>query len=398
MKSKARSSSTKDMPVSKRKGTKPPPAEPGALVTPSLPDSADARFVIDFADGALFVANLDFDTELWTALRAIRCPRAEGRYELLNAIESWIGRRMAGLTPAGGMRTLAGEMKCTKPPPVKPAKLVVPNFPDPVADARFVIDFADGALFVANLDFDPELWTALRAVRRGRDEGRHELLTAIASWIGRRMAGLTLAGEIRTLADEIGKVDSMKSKTRIRSTRSSRALARIKQAPAVPLAEWDIAKLLRQAGGGHRELGELFLNQARYGNPVPDLKTLSEEDRRRQLIEVAGFVENVAPADVLESALAAQLSAVHNYGMRLLRRASRGQNDDVAGVHVSRALRLIASFQRGVEVLDSHRRRGQPQIVRVERVTVNSGGQAVVGVVTGKGSRPPAKKSEPHTP
>ena len=44
--------------------------------------------------------------------------------------------------------------------------------------------------------------------------------------------------------------------------------------------------------------------------------------------------------------------------------------------------KLTRSFAGLVEALDRHRGKGQPQVVRVERVTVEAGGQAIVGAVT----------------
>jgi hypothetical protein len=50
--------------------------------------------------------------------------------------------------------------------------------------------------------------------------------------------------------------------------------------------------------------------------------------------------------------------------------------------------RLVRSFAALVETLDRHRGKGQ-QVVRVEHVTVQAGGQAIVGNITqGEGPQP----------
>jgi hypothetical protein len=43
------------------------------------------------------------------------------------------------------------------------------------------------------------------------------------------------------------------------------------------------------------------------------------------------------------------------------------------------------SYVALLEALDRHRGKGQPQLVRVERVTVEAGGQAIVGAVSQRG-------------
>ncbi len=90
-----------------------------------------------------------------------------------------------------------------------------------------------GALFVANLDFDLELWTALRAIRRPRDEGRHELLTAVAAWIRAWMAG-------RTAVEIVDVEIPMKRSSSTKTTPRAKSLERIEPTSAAPpVAEKD---------------------------------------------------------------------------------------------------------------------------------------------------------------
>lgn len=53
--------------------------------------------------------------------------------------------------------------------------------------------------------------------------------------------------------------------------------------------------------------------------------------------------------------------------------------------NLGQANRLVRSYAVLLEALDRHRGKGQPQVVRVERVAVEAGGQAVVGVVGREG-------------
>lgn len=90
------------------------------------------------------------------------------------------------------------------------------------------------------------------------------------------------------------------------------------------------------------------------------------------------------PTDEVEGMLAAQAVALHHAAMECLRRAMLNQSPEVAarlrkdGANLARAM---------TDMLDAlARKRGKgPQIVRVERVVVQQGGQAVVGNVQAGG-------------
>src|SRR3954447_21391984 len=58
--------------------------------------------------------------------------------------------------------------------------------------------------------------------------------------------------------------------------------------------------------------------------------------------------------------------------------------------------KLVRTYAALVDTLDRHRAKGQPQVVRVERVTVEAGGQAIVGAVTQGGGAPNKSEDRPH--
>jgi hypothetical protein len=83
----------------------------------------------------------------------------------------------------------------------------------------------------------------------------------------------------------------------------------------------------------------------------------------------------------VEAMLAAQAVALHHAGMECLRRAMLPDQHPEAA---SKLRRDGANLCRGMsDMLDSlDRRRGKvAQVVRVERVVVHEGGQAIVGTV-----------------
>jgi hypothetical protein len=56
----------------------------------------------------------------------------------------------------------------------------------------------------------------------------------------------------------------------------------------------------------------------------------------------------------------------------------------------------VRSYAALFEALDRHRGKGQPQVVRVERVTVEAGGQAIVGAVSQGGGGGRKGEEQPH--
>ena len=91
-------------------------------------------------------------------------------------------------------------------------------------------------------------------------------------------------------------------------------------------------------------------------------------------------VAGIQPRDHLESMIATQMVALHNFGMYAFAQAMRqGQTVDGQALCLSQATRLLRSFREHVEALQRYRGKGQ-QRVTVEHVHVHQGGQAIVGV------------------
>jgi hypothetical protein len=102
------------------------------------------------------------------------------------------------------------------------------------------------------------------------------------------------------------------------------------------------------------------------------------------------IVKGVEPKDQLETMLAAQMAAIHSLTMsfthRLLNARSIPEGDSA-----ERTLNKLArTFAAQVEALKRYRTGGE-QRVTVEHVTVNQGGQAIVGNVAPGGAGPSEK-------
>jgi len=96
------------------------------------------------------------------------------------------------------------------------------------------------------------------------------------------------------------------------------------------------------------------------------------------------FMHGLAPKDEVESLLGTQMAAVHQLAMTCLHRAATSTNAEIIDSAVNQSSKLSRTFALQVEALNRYRGKGQ-QKVTVEHVTVNSGGQAIVGNVVDKG-------------
>lgn len=112
-------------------------------------------------------------------------------------------------------------------------------------------------------------------------------------------------------------------------------------------------------------------------NAASQGQEVSEDDLNFML----SMVKGIEPEDEVESMLAAQMAAVHMATMKFARRLNHVENlpqQDSA----ERAFNKFArTFTTQVEALKRYRTGGQQRMV-VEHVTVNEGGQAIVGSVS----------------
>src|SRR5579864_4511558 len=151
---------------------------------------------------------------------------------------------------------------------------------------------------------------------------------------------------------------------------------------------------LRQIGGsGNDDFNAVVLNQAVAGlwGAHSDEKSLD-----LQIGAVLSAMMGFGPQDELEGMLAAQAVAIHNAAMECFRRAmlpeqplqSRCEN-------LKYGAKLSQVYVAQLEALARHRGKGH-QTVRVEHVTVQAGGQAIVGTVTPGGGAAPKSEEQPH--
>ncbi|WP_159717785.1 hypothetical protein [Geminicoccus flavidas] len=104
----------------------------------------------------------------------------------------------------------------------------------------------------------------------------------------------------------------------------------------------------------------------------------------------------MAPQDAIEGQLIAQMVATHEAAMDCYRRAAiEGQTFEGRQTALNLANKLLRTYAVLTDTLNKHRGKGQ-QTVRVEHVTVEAGGQAIVGNVTTGGGGEGRIGHQPH--
>ena len=93
-----------------------------------------------------------------------------------------------------------------------------------------------------------------------------------------------------------------------------------------------------------------------------------------------GFVDAMDPRDPAEALLAAQMAAIHQATLAMATRLNRAETPQQREAAERALNKLARTFAAQMDTLKQYRSKGH-QLVRVERVTVEPGGQAIVGAV-----------------
>lgn len=187
-----------------------------------------------------------------------------------------------------------------------------------------------------------------------------------------------------TKRSAMSKVDETQAAPRVRRTRTHAAAPAPAPPPENVTNRTPSPPSVKEIGGSGILIWDLgTINRVSMTSP----KFLTDgEDHTKQMAAIA--LRAFKPTDTIEGMIAAQAVALHYASLECSRRAMvEGQPIDIA----ARLRRDAANSARAMidmcEALDRRRGKG-PQIVRVERVVVNEGGQAVVGNVTSGASLP----------
>lgn len=121
-----------------------------------------------------------------------------------------------------------------------------------------------------------------------------------------------------------------------------------------------------------------------------------ESDANLQgMLAVVGTIKALKPRNAIERMLVTQMMATHEQAMECLRRATlANQTSEGRDLNLKHAGKFSQLYVRQMEALDKHRGKGQQKIT-VEHVTVEAGGQAIVGNVE---TAPKSKRTKPPAP
>lgn len=125
--------------------------------------------------------------------------------------------------------------------------------------------------------------------------------------------------------------------------------------------------------------------EAANGVFVSAIAALGSHAARYGSMASANFAE-LEPRDAVEAMLIAQMSATHVAMTCIMERMHGAGSYMVRESYERSATRLSRTYLAQIDALKKYRAKAQ-QVVRVERVTVEEGGQAIVGNVTGAGGR-----------
>lgn len=100
------------------------------------------------------------------------------------------------------------------------------------------------------------------------------------------------------------------------------------------------------------------------------------------IASIGDRIGRLAPSNPIQEMLGAQMVALHRAAMDCASRAARTDYEVVRRDNLSLLNKTTRSFASLVEAYDRHGRGGQQKVI-VEHVTVEAGGQAIVGRVEG---------------
>jgi len=156
-----------------------------------------------------------------------------------------------------------------------------------------------------------------------------------------------------------------------------------------PLPDYDtstpdgFAKMLiacRQASG-HNDMnaGHNFIFQT-----ISSLGITLEEKNLRTINGIIATLSQLSPKDALDGMLLSQMLAVHNAAQLNMQNALEARTPELMEKYINSATKLHRTYTAQLQAYEQ-RKRGGNQKITIEHVTVNAGGQAIVGNVAGAG-------------
>ena len=130
---------------------------------------------------------------------------------------------------------------------------------------------------------------------------------------------------------------------------------------------------------------------------ITDVSRSGKIATQQELNFMLSVVRGINPRDETEALLAAQMAAIHNATMVAARRLNHVETIPQQDSASTMLNKLARTFATQVEALKKYRSAGE-QTIKVQHVTVNDGGQAIVGNVSQGGGGTAKTGGQPHEP
>jgi hypothetical protein len=147
--------------------------------------------------------------------------------------------------------------------------------------------------------------------------------------------------------------------------------------------------LMEALGTASPEFVDPFMQQ------IANAASKGQEPDEAAVNFMLAVINGIEPRDEIEAMLAAQMAAVHMATMTFARRLNHVENIPQQDSAERAFNKLTRTFTTQMEALKRYRTGGQQKVV-VEHVTVNAGGQAIVGAVEAGGRVATKREGQPH--
>lgn len=185
----------------------------------------------------------------------------------------------------------------------------------------------------------------------------------------------TRATDVERLVAELKRLDS----PRLRDSESGAIV------PEGSAAEW-LTKIEACTGSTNPYLHDILIRAVALAMGCAEDEGTKAKPFVMRLNDGLALMHAIGPRTPLEGLLAAQMTVAHSMSIRAADYACWSHDTEVKRGWANLATKFMRTFTQQVEALERLRgRAGTTQTVRVEHVTVEAGGQAVVGAVTAGG-------------
>jgi len=130
---------------------------------------------------------------------------------------------------------------------------------------------------------------------------------------------------------------------------------------------------------GSKDVGLAIHLVGQAVNSFSTKKDMSDDKRCKLFNNAIKLMEGIGPKDSIEGMLASQMVAIHELAMDNAQKGSCGSvSAEIRQKYISNTMKLSRAFTAQMDALKKYRS-GGAQKITVEHVTVESGGQAIVG-------------------